>query len=320
MQDTISEKLKQLLGDTPRQTKEAASNVERIALGPVNAYMVGTTKNEWVLVDTGTPGATGAIRRAAERRYGAGTRPKAIILTHGHHDHTSSALDLANAWDVPIYAHPLERPYLTGKSAYPPADPTVGGPMALLARFQSDKPLELGERLQDLPQDGSVPGLMPDWQWMHTPGHTPGHVSLFRETDRALIAGDAVVTVDVDSWRGLVTGQTVVSRPPAPFTPDWSAARQSVEELADLEPTVVVSGHGRPVAGTQASVQLRSLSDGFRIPVEGRYVGRSPQIDPEKGVMQLPPPVDDPLPRIAAGVAAGTACVAALAALLRRRG
>ena len=319
MQKAISEKARGFFSDTRRRGNEAAPNVERIALGPVNAYMVGTTKNEWVLVDTGVPGAAGAIRRAAERRYGAGTRPKAIILTHGHHDHAGSALNLANAWDVPVYAHPLERPFLTGESAYPPADPTVGGPTAFLTRFQRGEPLELGERLQDLPEDGSVPGLMPDWHWVHTPGHTPGHVSLFRETDRALIAGDAVVTANVDSWIGLAAGQTEVRRPPAPSTPDWAAARQSVEELADLEPSVVAVGHGRPVAGTQASAQLRSLASDFHTPAQGRYVGRAPQVDPEKGVVQLPPPVDDPMPRVAAGIAAGAAGVAALLALLRRR-
>ena len=55
-------------------------------------------------------------------------------------------------------------------------------------------PINLGNRIQLLPEDGTVPH-MPGFRWIHTPGHSPGHVSLFREGDRALIAGDAFVTV-----------------------------------------------------------------------------------------------------------------------------
>ena len=56
---------------------------------------------------------------------GAGAPPEAIVLTHGHFDHAGSALQLAEYWDVPIYAHRLEMPYLTGKADYPPPDPTI---------------------------------------------------------------------------------------------------------------------------------------------------------------------------------------------------
>src|SRR5215471_298146 len=84
-----------------------------------NAYLVGD-KAWWVLVDACTPGNQARIRRAAERRFGSGSRPRAILLTHGHFDHAGSAAALADAWgDVPIYAHSLEVPYITGQAHYP---------------------------------------------------------------------------------------------------------------------------------------------------------------------------------------------------------
>lgn len=79
---------------------------------------------------------------------------------------------------MPVYAHRLERPFLTGRSSYPPKDPTVGGAMAFLSRFFPAHALDLGSRLADLPA-GEPPG-MPGWRWFHTPGHAPGQVAFFR--------------------------------------------------------------------------------------------------------------------------------------------
>ena len=55
-------------------------------------------------------------------------RIRAIILTHGHWEHSGAARKLAAAWDIPIYAHRLELPFLDGRERYyPPADPTEAG-------------------------------------------------------------------------------------------------------------------------------------------------------------------------------------------------
>ena len=67
------------------------------------------------------------ILRAAAERFGADARPAAIIMTHGHCDHVGALEDLAQEWDAPVYVHPRELPYLSGRAAYPAGDPSVGG-------------------------------------------------------------------------------------------------------------------------------------------------------------------------------------------------
>ena len=311
--------LKRMTGTNGQKKADFVPNVARIGFGLVNAYMLGSPDGPWVLLDTGTPGGAPMVRRSVARRFGRDARPEAIILTHGHPDHAGSALQLAEEWDVPIYAHPREMPFLTGTSEYPPPDPTIGGPMAFLARFMSHDGFDLGSRLRELPEDGDVPVLMADWRWIHTPGHTPGHVSLYRETDGVLIAGDALTTAQPDSWKDMVARSPRVGGPPAPFTPDWDAARESVEKLADLDPYAVAPGHGQPVVGDHVARELHSLVVRFQPPGEGRYVDTSPRFNEEEGVVELPPPPYDPLPRVAAGIAAGVVGGAALLTLLRKR-
>src|SRR3984957_15366708 len=105
--------------------EEIAHGLARLKLLTANVYFVGKPGSAWSLVDAGTPNNALRIRRAAEQRFGPSARPSGIVLTHGHRDHAGSALELAEMWDVPIYAHSLERPCLTGKSGYAPKDPTV---------------------------------------------------------------------------------------------------------------------------------------------------------------------------------------------------
>jgi glyoxylase-like metal-dependent hydrolase (beta-lactamase superfamily II) len=294
-----------------------ADDVFRLRTLIANVYYVGQP-GAWILVDAGLAKSARAILRVAEERFGPNEPPLAIILTHGHADHSGSAGELAAYWNAPIYAHPLEMPYLTGKSHYPPGDPTVGGVGGLYARLVHPKMLDLGDRVAPLPDDGSVPGA-PEWRWLHTAGHTSGHVALFRESDRVLLAGDALSTADLDAPLGLMARTPGFYRPVAPFTSDWYAAESSMHALAGLEPSAVGAGHGHPYTGPHTARRLHEFVDRFQAPAKGRYV-RTPARADTTGVIYLPPVPPDPLPKtIVIAVAAG-ALLAALAITRKRSG
>lgn len=242
----------------------------------VNVCFIGNPgAKDFVLVDAGMPDSADDIISAAEERFGSDCRPRAILLTHGHFDHVGAIIELVKHWDVPVYAHELEMPYLTGQTSYPEPDPTVeGGMVAKISSFFPNEPIHLGHHVEILPSDGSIPG-MTDWRWVHTPGHTAGHVSFFRDEDRALIVGDAFVTVKQDSLYQVLTQEQEINGPPRYFTPDWQAAWDSVRKLESLKPTVAVTGHGLSMSGELLSASLEKLVrefDQIAIPDYGRYV------------------------------------------------
>jgi glyoxylase-like metal-dependent hydrolase (beta-lactamase superfamily II) len=245
----------------------------------VNICLVGNpeTKN-FVLVDAGMPGSADEIISVTEERFGANSRPQAIILTHGHFDHVGAIIDLVKHWDVPVYAHELELPFLTGKRSYPEPDPTVeGGLVAKISPMFPNEPINLGKHIQILPSDGSVPHLS-GFRWIHTPGHTPGHVALFREEDRFLLAGDAFVAVKQDSLYKVLTQEMEINGPPRYLTTDWQAAWESVRTLEALQPTVAVTGHGMPLSGEMLANGLKKLVSEFEeiaIPDYGKYVNKN---------------------------------------------
>ena len=267
------------------------------------AFSADQPQGPWVLIDAGLPGSADKIKQHAEALFGAGTPPAAVVLTHGHFDHVGGLHGLLAAWpDVPVYAHPLELPYLTGRSAYPPPDPTVGGGlMAYLSFAYPRQSYDFGSRMQPLPADGSVPGL-PGWRWVHTPGHTFGHVSFFREHDKVLVVGDAFTTVFAESGFSTLTQKQQVHGPPAYFTPDWDAARASVELLARLAPEVAATGHGIAMHGHTLRTQLASFAarfDALARPKSGRYA-QQPATADSSGVTSVPPPLVQPWLKVAA--------------------
>jgi glyoxylase-like metal-dependent hydrolase (beta-lactamase superfamily II) len=281
---------------------EVAPGVAFLRCAIVNVVAIGD-RSRWILIDAALQGYGPAIRDAAEARFGSGARPAAIVLTHGHFDHVGALDELLRHWDVPIFAHTLEMPYLTGLSPYPPPDPLVGrGAMALLSRAYPRGPIDLGARVRPLPSGGSVPDA-PEWRWIHTPGHTPGHVSLFRDADRTLLAADALTTTKQESIAAVMTQRRELHGPPAYFTQDWDRARESFRTLARLAPELIVSGHGLPCGGSGVRQELIAIANEFdrrERPAFGRYA-RQPAIADESGVVMLPP---DPLPAVLAGASA----------------
>ena len=279
----------------PLTAYDVTDDVRGIKTAFVNVFFIGHPGqgNPWVLVDAGLPGYADAIRQKAESLFGDDNPPRAIVLTHGHGDHVGSLENLLENWQVPVYAHRLEHPYLTGKAGYPPPDPGIGGGlMAYMSWIFPTKPIDINTNLRPVPDSGTIREL-PGWRFLHTPGHAPGHVSLFRDSDRTLIAGDAFVTTNQNSAYAVATQKIEVHGPPAYFTIDWEAARHSVEKLAGLHPAAVGTGHGQAVRGLDLQLELSRLVNNFdkrSIPSKnGRYV-KEPVVADENGIVSMPAP------------------------------
>ncbi|MDF2545355.1 MAG: beta-lactamase domain protein [Anaerosolibacter sp.] len=276
----MGNKLVEGLSALTTSSREITSDILALEFTVVNACIVGDPNDKddnWVLVDTGLENSGDFILQAAKERFRENSRPQSIILTHGHFDHVGSVITLANHWDVPVYIHQLELPYITGKKDYPLADPTVGGGM--VAKMSPTFPhtsIDVGYRAVALPSDGSVPG-MKGWKWIHTPGHTEGHVCLFREKDRVLIVGDAFTTVKQESLMSVITQKEQISGPPAYLTTDWEQAEASVKRIRDLAPSLVIPSHGQPMAGEELKRHLELLTQHFEeiaVPEHGRFVDK----------------------------------------------
>jgi glyoxylase-like metal-dependent hydrolase (beta-lactamase superfamily II) len=244
-----------------------------------------------VLVDTGIKGSSGKIVKMAEEIFGEGAKPSSIILTHGHFDHSGSVEELIDTWNVPVFAHELEMPYLTGRSNYPPADPMAGGGMMSLLSFM----YPTGSRnfkgmVQVLQEEDHIPGL-PGWEFIHTPGHTPGHISLYRKSDRLLLSGDAMATTHSESVFSAMLQMQKVCGPPKFLTIDWEQAYSSVKKLRNLTPATVAAGHGKPISGDRLTEELEHMVENFKsesVPAFGRYTGQPAKAD-ESGVTFVPP-------------------------------
>ncbi len=201
------------------------------------------------LVDTGVPGQLGAIE-AALSEVGLGVSDlKRVILTHQDLDHVGSLADVVRASGAEVLAHAEDAPYIEGQLRpikLPPPEqqaamlagmPPEARRMFNLTPVKVDRTLADGERL-DLAGGVRV---------IFTPGHTPGHISLYLERSNTLIAGDAL-----SSHEGRLGG------PPERMTPDMPLARASVAKLAKLDVDTILAYHGGVVG--DAGEQLRELA------------------------------------------------------------
>ena len=242
-------------------------------LGPrgrsqTNAYLVHDGAS-WVLVDAGWAIDGPRIRAAARSLLGPGADPSAVLLTHAHPDHAGSARELAEAWGCPVYVHPAELPIATGDFAAMaghagPLDRWLVLPaMRLVGRRRREAALarsSLAGVVHPLGPAGAIPGVE-GWTWEHTPGHTPGHVAYVRAADRVVLSGDAVLTLEVNAWAGVLRQRQGLSGPPWYTTWDREAAIASIRAVAGLEPSVLATGHGMPLAGPGTAVAVRAFAE-----------------------------------------------------------
>jgi glyoxylase-like metal-dependent hydrolase (beta-lactamase superfamily II) len=239
----------------------------------VNIAMVGKPGESWFLVDAGMPASGKEILKVAKERFGE-RKPDFILHTHGHFDHVGGLVELLEKWQVPVYAHLAEFPFLNGTQDYPEPDDTVeGGLLAKISSLYPHKATNIAPYLKVLPENQTLPGFE-DWRWKHTPGHSPGHISIFRAIDRVLISGDAVVTVRQDSLYKVLFQIKEVNGPPRYLTTDWDAAHQSVKTLASLDPEFLLTGHGQVMEGEEMRLQLKDLAENFQekaVPKHGRF-------------------------------------------------
>lgn len=278
--------------------QEVAAGVWIIEGTFVNVFLLEGRAGECVLVDSGFSYWRTAIEEGLKVLERRGHRLAAILLTHGHADHSGSARHFAERYGVPIYVHRAEIPFLDGSSSYPPPDPTIGGPHAFLTRLVDERARDLGPHLVPLDfgqawcaSEGQIPEL-PEWRWIHTPGHSPGHVALFRERDRVLLAGDTLETVNFDRWRSLFRREPRVWRGESPYICNWKQARNSVKLLAMLQPQTILCGHGPVLHGRAVAQQLGAFAANYPVPVRGRYVRAGARYD-DTGALQLPPALRD---------------------------
>ncbi|CAN5126213.1 hypothetical protein BH09BAC2_BH09BAC2_18710 [soil metagenome] len=252
-----------------------------------NIFMIlNPFDGNWVLVDTGYKRTAAKIKKMAAQLFGYGHMPSAIILTHAHFDHSGGLHELCNDWKVPVYAHADELCFLVNNASYPPPDLTLaGGIFSLVPGLFPCNGMEL-KGVSKIPLNG-IPGL-PQWNYINTPGHSPGHISLYRESDGVLLAGDALCNVNRHSLIGLFKKNTL-SGPSKFFTYNWHLAKQSIKKLAHLRPAIIASSHGKPLKGNRTISELNSLLKNFNnkaVPVNGVYT-KDPAVINKSGIIYV---------------------------------
>jgi hydroxyacylglutathione hydrolase len=154
-----------------------------------------------------------------------------LALTHVHPDHQGCAKLVCERYGVPIACHQADVDAMEGRRPVRASDhPTA----KLFASLWEGPPHEVDRVLSE---GDEVAGF----RVVHAPGHAPGEVIFFRDSDRVAICGDVIRNITY------MTMRTRLSEPPDHLTPDPVENRRSIRKLADLDPTMVLPGHGPPV-------------------------------------------------------------------------
>ena len=180
--------------------------------------------DETLIVDTGPPGRATKIIQSIERAGVSPTSVDRIVLTHFDYDHTGSAQALKALVDAPVVIHPDDAPHLAKPDSCP-------GTRRFLYRPLFTEALRWHRPVPDLLiREGEMLG---EWTVLHTPGHTPGSISLIR--DEVAVVGDAVVC-----RRGRLHPNVRC------LSTDWSQQLVSTRRLAESGARIVLPGHYSP--------------------------------------------------------------------------
>lgn len=186
----------------------------------INIYKV-----EDVLIDAGMRWARGRILGQLR-----GRRIRMVLLTHCHPDHQGAARFLCDHLRVPLACHEDDVAAMEGRVPMRPDNWLV----RLGQRLCAGPPCPVGKVLRD---GDEVAGF----RVIHAPGHTPGHIILFRDSDRVAIAGDVLANIN------FITGRPGLRQPPYFFSANPAENRRSIRKLAELKPSIICFGHGPPL-------------------------------------------------------------------------
>jgi hydroxyacylglutathione hydrolase len=208
--------------------KQLAADVWRLdqRLRPIiNVYLVGD-----VLLDAGRRQDQGRILREL-----AGRELSMLSLTHAHADHQGSADAVCEARGIPLACHADDVDVMEGRRPLGGADAIS----KLVVSRWGGPPRKVDSVLHD---GDEIAGF----RVIHAPGHSPGEVIYFRETDRVAICGDVIRSISYATLR------TRILEPPDAFNDDTAQNRTSIRKLAELEPAVILPGHGPAVTDRAA--------------------------------------------------------------------
>jgi glyoxylase-like metal-dependent hydrolase (beta-lactamase superfamily II) len=189
----------------------------------VNAYLAGD-----VLIDAGTRWDRRRIFAEIEAR-----ELSMLALTHVHPDHQGVAKDVCEARGIPLACHADDVDAMEGRRPIQEAAPR--NPYnRLIKRIWEGPPYKVDRVLNE---GDEVAGF----RIVHAPGHARGEVIFFRDSDRVAICGDVIRNMSY------ATGRPMLAEPPEIFTYDPAENRRSIRRLADLDPALILPGHGPAV-------------------------------------------------------------------------
>ena len=207
-----------------------------------NCYLVDEEGGALTLVDAGMQADGKKILGFLAR---AGRKPsdvKTIVITHCHVDHVRGLAALKWATGATVAVHEADADYVSGKAKYPSPGGALGLAFRVMSPMMGSKPVEPDRRLKDGDQMGRL-------SVVHTPGHTPGSISLLDGDSRVLFVGDTARYM-----KGKLEG------PPPQFTLSMDQAKASIGRLSALDFEVMLSGHGEPLRSAEAPRMLEDLS------------------------------------------------------------